>query len=274
MTWTRWAWKTLAPYFDRHLPCGIGIVCGNLSDNLEVLDFDDLEAWLQWSSRVDAELLSTLPVIATPSNGRHLYYRCLRIGRKADLARDEVGHPLIELKGQGSMITAAGSPLPTHASGKPYILLQGDPRRPPVITPAQREALIDAARTLNRYESPQDSHGRRPAPKKRPQSGRRSGRPGDKFNAETEWADIMEGAGWHIQCTRGDTTYWTKPFSRRGEVHATTNYKGLDLLKVFSSDAPPFDTDTTYTKFAAYAMLNHKGDFSAAARALSARHNP
>ena len=102
----------------------------------------------------------------------------------------------------------------------------------------------------------------------------RTARPGDRYNSEADWQDILEPHDWRIQSTRGDTTYWTKPFSRRGEVHATTNYRGVDVLKVFSSDAPPFETNQTYNKFAAYALLNHKGDFRKAARAIALDYNP
>jgi archaellum biogenesis ATPase FlaH len=47
-------------------------------------------------------------------------------------------------------------------------------------------------------------------------------------------------------------------------VSATTNYGGADLLYVFSSSTE-FDADKSYSKFAAYAVLEHGGDFSKAA---------
>jgi hypothetical protein len=50
---------------------------------------------------------------------------------------------------------------------------------------------------------------------------------------------------------------------------ATTDYAGSELLHVFSSNAAPFDQDTAYTKFHAFALLEHDGDFRAAARALA-----
>jgi hypothetical protein len=37
-------------------------------------------------------------------------------------------------------------------------------------------------------------------------------------------------------------------------------------LRVFSSNAPPFEPDTNYSAFAVYALLEHGGDFTAAAR--------
>src|SRR5262249_42289775 len=40
---------------------------------------------------------------------------------------------------------------------------------------------------------------------------------------------------------------------------------------VFSTNAYPFEHETSYSKFAAYALLNHNGDYKAAARAIAER---
>ena len=56
--------------------------------------------------------------------------------------------------------------------------------------------------------------------------------------------------------------------ARRSASVATTNYGGSDLLYVFSSSTV-FDADVSYSKFAAYAVLEHGGDFRRAALALS-----
>ena len=37
---------------------------------------------------------------------------------------------------------------------------------------------------------------------------------------------------------------------------------------MFSTNAAPFEAEMAYTPFAAYAMLEHRGDFAAAARIL------
>ena len=66
---------------------------------------------------------------------------------------------------------------------------------------------------------------------------------------------------------RGDVTHWRRPGKDEG-ISATTNYGGSGLLYVFSTNAAPFEADTAYTPFAAYAVLEHSGDFTAAARTL------
>jgi hypothetical protein len=62
-------------------------------------------------------------------------------------------------------------------------------------------------------------------------------------------------------------THWCRPGKDEG-TSATTNYAGSGLLYVFSTNAAPFEADTAYTPFAAFAMLECGGDFVAAARTL------
>ena len=54
-------------------------------------------------------------------------------------------------------------------------------------------------------------------------------------------------------------------------MSATTGFAGSDLMYVFSSNADPFEQHAWYTKFHAYTLLNHAGDFRAAARDLAGR---
>jgi hypothetical protein len=53
-----------------------------------------------------------------------------------------------------------------------------------------------------------------------------------------------------------------------GSPSATTNYRGSDLLKVFSTSTE-FDIERTYDKFAAYVRLEHQGDWKKAAQTLA-----
>lgn len=92
-------------------------------------------------------------------------------------------------------------------------------------------------------------------------------RPGDDFNRRADWASIIQPHGWVPIRQRGEVTYWRRPGKGEG-ISATTNYAGSGLLYVFSTNAAPFESDTAYTPFAAYTLLNHGGDFAAAACAL------
>jgi len=96
------------------------------------------------------------------------------------------------------------------------------------------------------------------------------GRPGDDFGARSDWREVLEPHGWRRVAERGGEGYWCRPGKARG-VSATTGYAGGASLYVFSSNAPPFAPGESYSKFAAYALLEHGGDFARAVQALAAR---
>lgn len=121
---------------------------------------------------------------------------------------------------------------------------------------------------LSRAPKPAEPEMPRPAPVVRTEGSPL--RPGDDFNDRAHWADILTPHGWTYMYHRGGTWYWRRPGKDAGEHSATTGRKGIgseDRLYVFS-DATVFDVNTPYNKFAAYALLNHGGDFAAATRDL------
>jgi putative DNA primase/helicase len=101
--------------------------------------------------------------------------------------------------------------------------------------------------------------------------GRREGRAGDDFNERASWAEILLPLGAVLHHEAGGVRYWTRPGKDRRDGHsATTGYaEDADRLKVFTPHWPPFADGEVYTKFGAYALLNHGGDHQAAARELS-----
>lgn len=92
-------------------------------------------------------------------------------------------------------------------------------------------------------------------------------RPGDLLAEQMSWAQILEPAGWRFVGQRGDISYWRRPGKTEG-VSATVNALGTDRLHVFTSSAPSFEPDTSYSKFGAWTHLYCGGDFSEAARQL------
>jgi hypothetical protein len=93
-------------------------------------------------------------------------------------------------------------------------------------------------------------------------------RPGDDFNARASWPTILEPHGWRLVHYCGEATYWRRPGKSDG-ISASVNYDGRGILWVFSSNAPPLEAGRGYTKFSAFAFLEHHGDFVRAARQLS-----
>jgi hypothetical protein len=86
----------------------LGIVCGRVSGNLIVVDFDDLGAYIDWLEEVDPPSTYT---VNTGGGGVHCYYR----------VKGEVpgNHKLVggDLRGQGGQVVAPPS---LHLSGKRY----------------------------------------------------------------------------------------------------------------------------------------------------------
>ena len=166
---------------------------------------------------------------------------------------------LFETRGEGGYFILPGSPPGSHVTGRPYALMQGRLTSIPVISPEEREILLSCARAFDSMPARKDC-----AVGTASSTG---SRPGDDFNRRATWDEILARHGWKKVCVRGEETYWRRSGKSVG-VSATTNWKGLDLLKVFSTSTE-FETETTYDKFAAYAVLNHNGDFRAAATALA-----
>jgi Bifunctional DNA primase/polymerase, N-terminal len=279
-------WKPSWKPFQRRLPTqaellrwfahefvGLALIGGQISGGLEILDFDAIDVYGPWRQMVDEccpGLVGRLPVTQTPDNGRHLYYRCRVVEGNLKLAQDPgldcKLKTLIETRGEGGYGIAPPSPPACHSSNRPYVLLHGDLTMIPTITPEERAILLNAARTFNTYVPPEHVVVGPRAPASRQANGER---PGDLVNAHAVWPDILEPHSWTRVGQRGEATLWRRPGKRKRGVSATTNFGGSDLLYVFSSNAFPFEHDTAYSKFAAFTLLEHGGDFQAAARLLS-----
>lgn len=91
--------------------------------------------------------------------------------------------------------------------------------------------------------------------------------PGDDYNRKVSWNQILEPLGWtKVYTTRDGVTAWRRPGKSEG-VSATTNHAGTDKFYCFTTSSV-FDAETSYSKFAAYALIEHAGNFSQAAKAL------
>jgi putative DNA primase/helicase len=98
-------------------------------------------------------------------------------------------------------------------------------------------------------------------------------RPGDHFNRDASWSEILSGHGWRVHHKTERVTFWTRPGKDpRDGLSATTGFCRGDQtgerLYVFTSSAPPLEPNTSYSKLGALALLDHGGDFAAAASAL------
>lgn len=237
---------------------GIAIPGGPINGGLEILDFETDAAWREWLER--CPLPPGLPVVVTPGGGRHVYYRCAVADGNLKLARNEAKETLIETRGDGGYVLAPGSPADCHPTGREYVIEVGSLSSIGTVTAEQREDMHAAARSLCRV--PPEEYA--PAKPATPSNG---DRPGDDFDRETSWPDVLEPHGWTVSHRKAGVVYWKRPGKDGRGWSATTGHCG-DRLYVFSSNAAPFDSERVYGKFAAFALLNHDGDFKQAARDL------
>jgi hypothetical protein len=256
----------------------IGIVCGFIKvctemaspdAGIEVIDFDAGELFAPWHDMVSG-IVDRLPVVATPSGGWHVFYRCFEVGGNAKIAMDPSREKktLIETRGHGGYVIGVGSPGAAHPTGKPYILHSGPPvHEMPTITREERRELWRAARTFNK-----DAEVVRLANKKI-QRSQKPARPTTKtdpvisaFNARFRIGPILESQGWRSR----DGITWTRPGKRYGTSASIVEASdGTELFRCFSSSAglPP----SSMNAFELFKNVYFGGDGKRAYRAAAER---
>ena len=276
--WTWKHWMSAPPsreqlrawYGPRH---GVGIITGAASGDVTCFEFDDADVvgvFLDTAESVGlgglVERIARGYSERTPGGGVHWLYRCPEVFGNRKLARrkreDGTIVPLIETRGEGGFAVLAPSWGRVHPSGLSYAQLAGGVETIAEITADEQRSLHQLAQAFN--ELPEDEF--RPAAESSGAAG--TGKPGADFNQRATWDEVLRPHGWTPVRTRGEVTFWRRPDKDRG-VSATTNWQGSDLLYVFSTSTP-FEAERGYSKWRAYAILEHAGDFSAAARQLAA----
>jgi replicative DNA helicase len=299
--------RVRAQFGDGHP--GLGVVCGKVSGNLEMLELEGRAVKEGLRVRLRDALrpalwakLNTYREMS-PSGGLHFLYRVegidvpgnLKLARRpstepelasrradaftecAHLSTEErakrmtrfdtltgaqVPQVLAETRGEGGQVVVAPSGGPVHESGRPWVIAPGcTPGVVGTLTAAERDEVLAVVRSFDLMPPPRQAEARR---SESVPDGEE--RPGDAFARSTMWHEILEPHDWTTGYREGDTLHWTRPGKRWG-TSATTGYGETDLLYVFSSSTV-FEPETTYTKFGAYALLNHGGDYAAAAAQL------
>ncbi len=257
----------LNTWFDTATPRGIGLIHGAVSGHSEALDFDQPGLYEQFADLCTqqglGELLETLPLVQTPSGGRHLLYRCEGpVGGNTKLAETPERKTLIETRGQSGYTVAPGSAASCHRASTPYEFLRGHPGTLPTLTVSDRAALLNLARLFNEYADPAHIVA---GPRSQSPDAVAGLRPGDDYNQRGDWLVLLEQHGWQIFGTAGDKGLWRRPGKLGRGLSATSNYAGSGLFYVFSANAAPFAPQRAYSPFSLYTLLEHGGDFAAAA---------
>lgn len=248
----------------------LAVVCGPVSGNLEVLDFDCPDKivgqksvppmWAPFCKLLKehghTDLLKKLVAIQTQSGGMHLVYRCPEsIAGNTKLAHNKSHAVTIETRGAGGYFLTDPTP--------GYCTKNGSLCSVPQITAEERTTLLETASYLTEApinEAPADTFKR---------SNWSVGKPGEAYSASVDWSEVLSPYGWAEVRGHGDRRHWVRPGkSAKDGLSATTGNGDTDLLYIFSSNCHPFAERTSYSKFAAITHLKYQGDFHHAARAL------
>ncbi len=231
---------------------GIGVICGAVSGNLAVLDFDNTDAYRYWAK----EWKEAAEALPTDVRGAryHVYLRLAEPVASGKLFIEGFDGPAGDLLGEGKLCVI---PPTRHPSGDKRQWVKEPTFGFPVVT-------LDALGVVVRPEpkalyEPTRNHQ---------QTG---DRPGDLFNARANWADVLQPYGWKYAGRCGTYHGWRRPGKADGLSAATgLGASGQDLLYVFSSNAAPLEADRCYSKFSALAYLAYGGDFAATTKAVVA----
>lgn len=288
-------WQTARPdrdtveaWFRDGYP-GIGVICGAVSGNLEMFEFEGKAVAEGMYSRFleqleEAGLASLWLEITlgwseeTPSGGLHFYYRVKgETPGTTKLATRPVDdgtglrklETLIETKGEGGFSVIAPSHGSVHKAG-PYVRSAGGPSTVVTITPEQRARLFEFAGTF--HVSPVQSDAVAPVRPVRPKLADDGwiSKVEQKL-AEVPWGTVLGWYGWTYVHTVQHEDYWRHPDSTN-EYSATTNANHTDTLIVFSP-TPGLAYYTgigkapSHNRLDVIAHYEHNGDRVAAAYA-------
>ncbi|MFN3196136.1 MAG: VapE domain-containing protein [Chlorobiota bacterium] len=244
----------------------LALVCGGVSNGLEVIDIDNhlnnatevFNSYIELIKEFDEDLYNSLVIESTQSEGYHILYFCEEIEGNSKLATqlDEDGtkKTVIETRGEGGYLLS----YPSNG----YDLIQNSIEKIPFITFEQRNYLLNLAKSFDTVGTHQKE-----TTYKSNESNNLS--VGDDFNNRGDIQDILISFGWILESKINGVEKWKRPGKREKGHSATFNYKNSGLFYVFSSNAHPLESEKSYNKFALYTYLKHNGDFKEATKDLA-----
>lgn len=285
-------------WFNDGTRTGIGVVYGAVSGNVEMIEFEgraiaegllkEVTEIMEASGLGDIwQAIVTGWVTQSPTGGRHYRVRidgapvsgntklAARLAHEDEYTAQErqrvaekpgtkIVRVLIETRGEGGYGVVEPSHGTVHATGNPYVRIAGSPADIPVVDADIMGAVHDILRMVDAIPKQETTKSAPRDLRPLPDGGLR---PGEDYEAKTDWADILQPEGWTFVYQHGSTRYWRRPGKERG-VSATTGHNSdRDRLYVFTTGTE-FMAEVPYNKFGAYALLHHGSDFKQAASAL------
>ena len=270
------AWKTYQERLQTVSECekwgamqkgGIAVVCGKISNNLEIIDIDNkmnnataiFEDICKQIKHNRPKLFDKLVIEKSKNNGYHIIYRCEKIEGNKKLAKqdDQDGnvYTIIETRGEGGYCLVY--PTPHYERIQKNILGVNE------ITIDEREYLFTLCKMYNTIQEKEANFSNF----KTYETTETTDKIGDLYNQKDDFINVLLQHGWTIVKEENDKIHFKRPGkSERG--NSATFLKEPRLFYVFSSNALPFESEQSYSPFAVYSILECNGDFKEAVKKL------
>jgi hypothetical protein len=244
----------------------IGIITGKISGNLECIDIDiknDPQKTIikEYADLIPKELRKRLIVQTTPSGGIHYIYRCpeATIEKNLKLAYHTDKAIIIETRGEGGYFCTSKINNKVMRGKFNLDTLEIDI---PIITPKERDFLLETARSLTRYfpiKSDKSSKNDKPFAYSEPAI--------NDFNDKYCILDLFSKHGWFI--VRQDEQKYYLLRSGSSAQHSGYYNKDSKTFTCFSTSTD-FKPEKPYNNFQILQTLEGKNDYKTTLRLLPA----
>ena len=251
----------------------VGIIAGKVSGNLECIDIDVKNDPLktiyeEYCGLIPKDLLNRLIIQSTPNFGYHFIYKCpdVVIESNQKLALHSNGEVIIETRGEGGYFC-------TNRLNNQILQGQFDLSKPseiviPVITPEEREFLLEVARSLTRFfpmVKSTSSTDNTKGSSKNVKSFSYSEPAINEFNDKYCIIDLFISHDWSI-VNEDDEKFYLK---RNGSLapHSAYYFKDSKVFYCFSTSTE-FKAEQPYNHFQVLQLLEGKNDYRTTLRLL------
>jgi predicted P-loop ATPase len=244
----------------------VGIITGKVSGNLECIDIDikndpNKTIITEFSDLIPNELLHRLIIQSTPSGGQHYIYRCPEaiIDKNLKLALHSDKTVILETRGEGGYFCT--SKINNKIMQGKFNLENLDVDIP-IITPKERDFLLETARSLNRHcPSKNDKLSKTDKPFAYHESAI------NEFNNKYSPLDLFIKHGWFI--VREDEQKYYLLRSGSSAQHSGYYNKVSKTFTCFSTSTD-FKPEKPYNHFQILEVLEGKNDYKTTLRLLPA----
>lgn len=245
---------------------GIGIVCGKISGNLQIIDIDckyDLTGKLfddykKSIAEQSVDLLKKMVVERSPSGGFHFIYRCEKMDGNQKLAKrpttdeEKIKEPkektkvLIETRGEGGYFACDPTP--------GYKFIYGNFDNISTITPEERDILFDCAKLFHTHYEPVIVKS------KYKKIVTENTSPFDDYNERGDVLLLLEQEGWKIVLQKGTKNLLLRP---GGTGRWSADFDEEKRIFYVFTTSSEFESEKGYNPVQVLTTIKFGGDYSA-----------